>query len=102
MGAFERFADTEVQLWAADASNVVVDRAADELVREPTRGFQAWQLLEHPRRDRLLDGCVESGLPVRFASARSRSSNRGPATAASSSIALVSPERRDHRSLTMS
>ena len=101
--ALERLADAEVELGAADAGDPVVDGAAYQLVREAAGRCRLRQLLDHPapaglRRQR------RRGRPgrARPASARTRSSNRGPATAASSSIALVSGARRDRRCCTRS
>ena len=78
VGVFERLADAQVQLRAANTPDLVVDRAADELVGEPARRLPVGQLLEHPHRDRLLDRRDERRSPSPAASASTRSSNRGP------------------------
>ena len=102
VGAFERFADPKVQLSASDTWDVVVDRPADELVGESAGGTRSGSSSNMPAVTASSIDVSNASWSSPAASSRSRSAKRGPATAASSSIAVVALERRDHRCLTTS
>ena len=60
--ALERLADAQVQLGAPDRRQAVVERAADELVREPVGQPARRKLLDHAARDRLVQRGQQLGV----------------------------------------
>ena len=99
----ERLGDPEVELRPARGREPVVDRPANELVREPVGEAAAGLLDQQAAAHGLLDRAEQRGLVHdRRRAAPSSSSKSAPITAASSSRSLVSAASRESRWLTTS
>ena len=62
LGALERLTDAQVQLGASQPAGPVVERAPNELVREPIGQRAGGELLDHSAATSLVEGREELGL----------------------------------------
>ena len=62
VGGFKAFSDSQMKLGAAYPGEPIVDRTADQLVREPVDQLALRQLLDDPAADRLVKRAAKLGL----------------------------------------